>query len=269
MRLVTFAVLVMVGAGTVPASAQTSPQPTILLTIFGGVVSGHGLWTVAKQPLLFGTSQYDTVRISQSIEPTIIAGAGATYFPSPHVGFHIELSYLGLPVDAGCDSVFFHPDAERKNGQTCDDIRQRSADGGAIAIFGGITFRAASRGVISPYARLNLGFVSESRSTIEVAGGYVTANGAFVQEVVSDPQPRRSSVLLGAALGFTRPISPGYQFRWEARDQLVQQARLTGPATIPLPNGGVTGPMASRLYHHFSMILGLDVVLEKKRGRRY
>ena len=115
----------------------------------------------------------------------------------------------------------------------------------------------------------NLGFVSESRSTIEVAGGYVTANGAFVREVVSDPQPRRSSVLLGAALGFTRPISPGYQFRWEARDQLVQQARLMGPATIPLPTGGVTGPIASRLYHHFSMILGVDVVLEKKRGRRY
>ncbi len=271
MRAFVFAMLALSGAWS-QSSAQTGQQPNIILTIFAGAATGHNLWSIAKQPLLVMNSnptQYDTVRLDQSIGSSIIAGASATYFPSPHIGVHVELSYLGLPVDAGCDSVFFHPDVDRKNAQTCDDIRGRSSDGGAIAIFGGVTFRAASRRAISPYARLNLGFVNESRSTIEVVGEYVDASGPHVQEVISDPQPRRTSVLLGAAVGFTRPISPGYQFRWEARDQLVEQARLTGPATVPLPAGGVTGPTASRLYHHFSMILALDVVLEKKRGRRY
>lgn len=271
MRAFAFAVLAVSGAWS-QSLAQTGQESNIMLTIFAGAATGHSLWSIAKQPLLFmGSSptQYDTVRIDQSIGSTIIAGASATYFPSAHIGLHLELSYVGLPVKAGCDSVFFHPDVDRKNAQTCDDIRQQSSNGGAIAIFGGVTFRAASRRAISPYARLNLGFVNESRSTIEVAGQYVISDGAHVQEVVSDPQPRRTSVMLGAAVGFTRPISPGYQFRWEARDQLVQQARLAGPASIPLPSGGVTGPIASRLYHHFSMILGFDIVLEKKRGRRY
>jgi hypothetical protein len=269
MRTFVFVLLALTSLAN-DVAAQTAQQPNIMLTIFGGAGTGHSVWTMAKQPVLVigsNPAQWDTVRLEQSITPSIILGAGATYFPSPHVGLHIELSYLGLPVDASCDSVFFHPDIDRKNAQTCDDIRQRSADGGSIAIFGGATFRAASRGAVSPYARVNLGFVNETRSTVEVSGGYVDASGANVQELVSDPHPRRTSVLFGAAAGFTRPLGPGYQFRWEVRDLIVPMDRLLQPA-VPQA-GGVIGPTATRLYHHFSMILGFDVVLEKKHGRRY
>jgi len=271
MRLATFAILVLVFAATSSAAAQTNQQPTIVLTIFGGYTTGHDLWIVGKQPLqVIGTNpaEYDTLRLSQAIGPSIIAGAAATYFPSAHLGLHVELSYIGLPVNGGCTGpVTYRPDFEEKNKQTCDDIQAKSSDGGAIAIFTGATFRAASRGAISPYARLNLGFVSQSRSTIEMSGGFITSSGVGVREVVSDPKPRRAKVLFGAALGFTRPISPGYQFRWEVRDLIIPLNRLTGPAT-PV-SGAIVGPTATRLYHHFSLILGLDVVLEKKRGRRY
>jgi hypothetical protein len=269
MRLTTFAVLVLAGASS--AAAQTGQQPTIVLTIFGGYTTGHDLWVVGKQPLqLIGSNpaEYDTLRLSQSIAPSIIAGAAATYFPSAHLGLHVELSYMGLPVDGGCTGpAAYRPDAENKNEQTCDDIQAKASDGGAIAIFTGATLRAASRASVSPYVRLNLGFVTQSRSTIEMSGGFVTSGGIGVREVISDPQPRRAKVLLGAALGFTRPISPGYQFRWEVRDLVVPLNRLIGPATAG--QGAIIGPTASRLYHHFSLILGLDVVLEKKRGRRY
>src|SRR2546427_8986020 len=47
----------------------------------------------------------------------------------------------------------FYPDFEEKNAQTCADIQARSADGGSVAMFTGVTFRASSRGSISPYAR--------------------------------------------------------------------------------------------------------------------
>ncbi len=269
MRLATFVVLVLAGASRV--AAQTNPQPTIALTIFAGYGTGHDLWVVGKQPLQVINSnpaEYDTLRLSQAIAPSIIAGAAATYFPSPHVGLHAELSYLGLPVDGGCTGpAVYRPDSDNKNQQTCDDIQARSSDGGSIAIFAGATFRAASRGSVSPYARLNLGIVSQSRSTIEMSGGFVASGGVGIREVVSDPKPRRAKMLLGAAVGFTRPISPGYQFRWEVRDLLIPMNRLTGPA---VPGAGqIVGPMASRLYHHLSLILGLDVVLERKRGRRY
>jgi hypothetical protein len=269
MRLATFAFLAL--AGVSAAVAQTQPQPTILLTIFGGAGTGHQLWVIDKQPLqVLGSNpaEYDTLRLSAEIVPSIVLGAAATYFPSSHVGFHVELSYQGFPVDVGCKGpAVFRPDAENKNEQTCNDIQQRGSDGGSIAVFGGVTFRAASRRSISPYARLNLGVVSQSRSTIEVSGAFVTASGVGVREVVSDPKPRSARVMLGAALGFTRPISPGYQFRWEVRDLIVPLDRLIGPATPG--QGAVIGPTASRLYHHFSLILGLDVVLERKRGRRY
>ena len=32
-------------------AAQSKPQPSIVLTIGAGVVTGHGLWTVDKQPI--------------------------------------------------------------------------------------------------------------------------------------------------------------------------------------------------------------------------
>jgi hypothetical protein len=167
-------------------------------------------------------------------------------------------------VDGHCLGLFYNADPEAKNQQTCDDIQSRSPDGGAIALFSGVTFRAASRGAVSPYARLDLGLVTESRSTVEVSGAFVTSAGEEVREVITDTHPSHAAALLGAAIGFTRPISPGYEFRWEVRDLLVPLRRVTGPAS-PL---GIA-PTASRLYQHFSLALGFDVVLEKKRGRRY
>jgi len=264
MRTVSFALLALCGAWS-QLPAQTNQQPSIMLTIFAGAGTGHDLWTIDKQPLqVIGTSEYDTLQLAQSIEPSIVLGFSATYFPSPHVGLHVELSYVGFPVDASCTGLFYNPDFEQKNAQTCDDIQARSADGGSIAIFTGATFRAASRGSISPYARLNLGIVNQSRSTIEISGGFVTANGVGVREVISDPNPRRVLPVIGPAVGFTRPISPGYQFRWEFRDLILPLERATGPAS-PL----AIAAKASRWYHHFSLVLGFDVVLEKKRGRRY
>ena len=263
MRPATFALLALAGAST--AAAQTQQQPSIVLTIFAGAGAGHGLWTVDKQPLQrLGTPEYDTLRLSNEIGASLILGASATYFPSAHLGFHVELSYIGLPVNGSCTGLFFHPDSENKNEQTCADIHSRSPDGGAIAIFTGVTLRAASSRAFSPYARLNLGLLSQSRSTIAMDGGFVTSSGVGVRQVIGDRNPPRVAVLLGGAAGFTRPISPGYQFRWEVRDLIVPLRRLTGPAN-PL---GV-GPTASKLYHHFSMFLGFDVVLERKRGRRY
>jgi hypothetical protein len=246
-------------------AAQIGQQPNLVLTIFAGAGAGHDLWVVGKQPLQFiGTSQYDTLRLSQAIAPSIIAGIAATYFRDAHLGFHVELSYVGFPVDGGCTGLFFHPDFEEKNAQTCADIQGSGSEGGAIAFFTGVTLRATARRAISPYVRLNVGLIGSSRSTIAMSGEYVTARGVGFREVITDPRSRHAALTFGASAGFTRPISPGYQFRWEVRDLVLAMNRVTRAA-----NGVGIPPTASRLYHHFSLILGLDVVLEKKRGRRY
>lgn len=264
MRHATLGLCVLAVAAT-PLAAQTGEQPSIVLTIFAGAGTGHDLWTIAKQPLqVLGTTEDDTLRLTQSITSSIILGLAATYFPSPHLGLHGEISYVGVPVDGSCTGLFFNPDFENKNAQTCDDIQRTGSDGGAIAIFVGATLRAAARRAVSPYVRVNLGVLNETRSTIEMSGTFVASSSVGVREVISDPKPRHAAPLFGAAVGFTRPISPGYQFRWEVRDLLVSMSRATGPA-----NGLGFPPTASKLYHHFSLVLGLDVVLERRRGRRY
>lgn len=266
LAFVPLALTCALSAPAAPAAAQTGSESNLVLTIFGGTVTGHALWTVAKQPLtVLNTTQYDTLELSRSVASSLVLGAVATYFLSPHVGLHLEMSYLGLPIESGCAGLHYNTDAENKNQQICDDIQARPADGGAIAIFGGVTLRAAPRRTVSPYVRGNIGVVSQSRSTIDVAGAFADGSGAvFERQVIADPSPRRTSLMLGAAAGFTSPLGPGYQFRFELRDVMVSLDRLVGPA-----NGLGIGPVAARRYHHIALTLGLDVVLERKRGRRY
>ena len=267
MRRFPFVLLALTSLPLVPAVAQRGPEANLVLTILAGTITGHSLWTVEKQPLCLGnpcSGLYDTLHLARSINSSTMLGVAATFFPSPHLGFHAEVSYVGLPIDSGCSGVF-NPDAQHTDEQICDDISAQAASGGAIAILGGLTLRAASRRAFSPYVRGSLGLVSLSRSTIEVSGRYLTSGGAVVERVIIvDDTPRRTSPMVGAAVGFTSPIGSGYQFRLEARDILTALDRLIGPA-----NSLGEGPTAKRYYHHFALTLGLDVVLEKKRGRRY
>ncbi|HET9386944.1 MAG TPA: hypothetical protein VFO67_17555 [Gemmatimonadales bacterium] len=269
MRPAPFVILALVVASTV--SAQTKPEPTIALTISAGVVTGHHLWTVEQQPLCVlnpgggCTGTYDTLRISRSISPSLILGASGTYFPWPHLGFHAELSYLGLPIDDTCTPVFLNPDPPSNRGeQMCDNLTAASGTGGAISMFVGATLRAASRKSISPYARFNIGVVNLSTSTTEVVGAYVEAGSVQERQIIEDINGSGTSFMFGAAAGITTPIGTGYQFRLEVRDIINSLTRVTGPAN----NLGVA-PTESKYYHHLGLVMGLDIILERKRGRRY
>jgi hypothetical protein len=74
---------------------------------------------------------------------------------------------------------------------------------------------------------------------------------------------------LALGLGFTAAVAKGYQIRWEVRDNIVGIQRVTGT----LPQSGLVSPTVpphGRVFKHlFSMTLGFDVVLERRRGRRY
>src|SRR5712671_4372887 len=171
-----------------PVAAQTGSEPNLVLTILGGAVTGHDLWTIDKQPLtvLGDPSKYDTLALSRQIGSSLMLGVAATYFPSPHVGVHAEVSYLGLPVDGSCRGVYFHPDSTggmdlHRNQQMCDDIQSQAGFGGAISIFAGVTVRAATRRAFSPYGRASVGFVNQPRSTIEMDAAFVDATGVQVR----------------------------------------------------------------------------------------
>ncbi len=274
MRPFTFVPFALLCALPAPrlAAAQTGAQPNLVLTILGGTVFGHDLWTIGKQPLMVlgAPTEYDTLHLTRVVTSGIVLGVAATYFPSPHLGFHGEISYLGLAFDSTCEPVYLNPDTSggtevRRNGQVCDDISGQIPVGSMISIFGGVTVRAASRGAFSPYLRGGIGFVNQSGSAIDVAGVFLDTDGLYKdRQVIADPEPRHTAGMATLAGGFTSPLGPGYQFRLELRDHVINLLALTGPGSA-----GGASPTASRYHHHFALTLGLDVVLEKKRGRRY
>jgi hypothetical protein len=269
MRSTSFVVLALVAlpaAGVAQGAAQPSSRPSIVLTILAGAVTGHDLWAIPKQPrVVQGTANYDTLAMSRAIGSSLILGASGTYFLTQNVGVHAELSYLGLPLDSSCRLLPpKQADFEDKNQQICDNFHAEAGAGGAIAVFAGVTLRAASQRSFSPYLRGNVGLVSISRSTVEVIGAYVDGAGPQERQIVGDPSPRRRSLMLGLAAGFTTPLSPGYQVRVEFRDIITTLDRLTAPA-----NDLAVAPIGSRTYHHLGLAIGLDIVLEKSRGRRY
>lgn len=278
MRSFAFVPIALTCVLSATAAAQTGQESNLVLTVLAGTSTGHSLWAVGKQPLcVFDavnqcTSQYDTLGLSRSVGSSFVLGAAATYFVSPHVGLHLEMSYLGLPVESGCTALLLNPDPtgpggteQRRNGQLCDDIQAQAAQGGTIAIFGGVTLRAASRRTFSPYVRGNVGVVNQPHSSISMSGLFVSGNGSVIERlVVADPSPRSTALMFGGAVGFTAPLGPGYQFRFEVRDVLTSMERLLGAV-----NGLGVGQTATRTYHHVALTLGLDIVLERKRGRRY
>jgi hypothetical protein len=273
MRFFAFVSLLCLLSTARPAVAQRGEEPNLVLTIVGGTVIGHQLWTIDKQALSkLGSSptEYDTLRLSRAVTSGLVLGAAATYFPSPHVGFNAEVSYLGLGFESTCEPVYLHPDSAggsidlRRNGQVCDDISAQISVGSMISIFGGVTLRAAARGTFSPYVRGGIGFVNQTASSIDVSGAFFDGLTFNQRQVILDPKPRHTDAMAALAAGFTSPLGPGYQFRLEVRDHIINLIKLTGPGSAA---GG--SPTASGYYHHIALTLGLDIVMEKKRGRRY
>jgi hypothetical protein len=71
--------------------------------------------------------------------------------------------------------------------------------------------------------------------------------------------------MLGIGAGVTAAIGPGYQLRWEVRDNITGVQRVTAAT----PEARVIPPHEVTYKHLFSMSIGFDVVLERRRGRRY
>jgi hypothetical protein len=251
-------------------SAQRGAMPTLVFTIFGGFYTGHTLWTVGKQPLCIQatgacTPERDTIALSRTISGGLAAGLAGTYYHSPHFGLQFELALISLSLEGGCDSVFSNPDLEQKNMQACRYFASASSPMSAITGLLGATFRTASRSPISPYFRGSIGFFTYSRSTVEAQGVFFFQNGnGAVKPFIIDDEPKRTSFSAAAAVGFTFQLAPGYLFRFELSDVVGTFERAAGPA-----NAIGQAPTDTKTYHHFGLTMGLGVVLERQRGRRY
>ena len=251
-----------------PARGQEGPQSRLMLSLFGGISTGSSLWTVNRQPVFNNLGNTDTVRLVRRLQPGIMFGASGTLFPSPYFGVHGEIAFLGLGLENRCQMIFTDP-AVGNLGYTvdaCDDITTTDGSATTGAFFVGAVARAAPRGFASPFLRVMGGITTRSSSTSEVVGRYLNSSGTVTGLVIiNDPDGGGISPAFAVAAGVMIALGPGYQLRLEIRDHLLMVDRLTGPAD-PLT---LLAPSENALKHNFALTVGLDIVLEQRRGRRY
>ena len=262
-------------------AAQTPGEPRLFLSVFGGYRSGQQVWVLHDQPFaVFSASGdsavraggYDTLDLERRLDPSFVVGAAGAYFPEPNVGFAAEVVFLGMSVEGRCAIRQSQPpQAGDIDPELCASLQGESVPTSAVGLSLGLVGRVNPGGATSPYVRLDAGVVARTRSTIEMTGTFTGASGApVVASVVEDPHPRTTDVHVTVGAGLALAAGTGYQLRIEGRDVIARLDRVTGLAD---PNNSATGslvpPHRARLFHNLVFTVALDVIFEKRRGRRY
>lgn len=249
-------------------AAQQGAQSSLVLSIGLGVHTGHGLWTIPSQPLSVINSNplvYDSLRLVRKISPGVTATVSGTLFPSSHVGVNGSVTFLDMSMENSCTPVApYQGDFQQRNQQLCENLDGSVSSNSAILLGLGVTLRAAPRGGTSPYVRAGLGYAIYGSGTIGVVGNYVVGGQLFSRQVIAEESAKPGSFTGQFGVGITQPFASGYQLRLEVRDDIMALERATGPANAL---GQLTTDVG--WYHHWGLTIGLDIVLERKRGRRY
>lgn len=256
----------ILGSCTLPAAAAgqaTGDQARLVFTVSIGAVGGKDLWSVDRQPVQF-TPTADTFRLDRRIRSTLGVGFGGAYFPGDNLGFTAEGFLLGLGFEDNCRHVFSSGSTDAA--AVCQSIQGKKKAATSVVLSGGTIFRLRGRQLVSPYARVNLGLAFSTQSSIRMLGEHPTISGFPATKVVyADDHNSRVDPSLALGLGFTAAVAKGYNLRWEIRDNIVGVSRVTGS----VPVSDVVPPHERAFKHLFSMTVGFDVVLERKKGRRY
>jgi hypothetical protein len=177
--------------------------------------------------------------------------------------------FLGMSLDTRCAiRRYDQADSADINPELCGNIAGTGVPMSAVQFSAGMIFRATPNKSATPYVGLSGGFVTRARGTVETDGAFVdNAGGLNSFPVIADDKATRSDLSAQLAAGIMVPLGPGYQIRLEGRDiytRLDYVSGLADPTEVPLHP-----PHAARYNHHLVFAIGLDVVLERKRGRRY
>jgi hypothetical protein len=262
-----------------PAAAQSADTPNLVLTMFGGYRMGHQLWTLHSQPFVVidyvannldsVPGHYDTLDISRQVTPSFVLGLTASYFRGRHLGVEAEMVFLGMSLESRCGIRRYDAaDSADINPQLCANITGATVAMSAVQFSAGIVLRATPNKAATPYLGLSGGFVTRARGTVATDGAFLDNAGNLNSfPVIADDKATRSDLSAQLAAGIMVPLGPGYQIRFEGRDvytRLDYVSGLADPTQVPLHP-----PHAAHYNHHLVFAIGLDVVLERKRGRRY
>jgi hypothetical protein len=243
---------------------RTADQARLVFTVGFGQNSGGGtLWSIGNQPF-FATAPADTLAVARRFRSSLSALLSGTYFPGDHLGFSAEAMLIGLGTSDGC-RIVSHPSGSGMTSDLCTTINgaERAATAAELSV--GVVYRVLSHEPVHPYVRLNAGLAITQESLIKTEGTVNTPDGPAALTLYDDQQPTRVHPYLGAGLGVIAVIGAGYQMRFEVRNNYVRVPTVTGPTVLQNQEPSRTTVGKNLL----SFVVGFDVVLERKRGRRY
>lgn len=268
LRSVLLLPLAFAAAGPLAAQA-TRDQSRLVFNVGIGYTGGTDLWRVTGQPVSDRSSlpaRLDSLTITRRTRPGLTFGVKGIYFRGDNFGITGEASLLGLGTSDECTRTYADPPPSLDNQEICTSIDQGEQPASAAHVAGGAIFRIASRRTISPYVRGAAGIVFTNHSYTAVTGTFVNSDNDLVDKIIY-PADGNTRLNLAAtlALGLTAALDRGYQLRWEVRDHLVGLPRVTGPSVLD----GIAPPTGTRYRHVLSIEVGVDILLERRRGRRY
>jgi len=238
-----------------------------MLTLGLGMNSGGGtLWSVGNQPFITN-GETDTLAISRQFRRSLNVVFSGTYFPGPNLGFRGEAMLIGLGTRDACRIVA--GGASRETSDLCGSLNRSERSATAASLSVGMVYRAWSRSVVHPYLAVHGGIVITQQSFLKTTGEVVpdTNNPTMVADLTlyDDADADKLHPYLGLGGGIVAVIAPGYQIRFELRDNYVRIPAVRGPTIRQNlePRRTTVGK------HLLSFAVGFDVVLERKRGRRY
>lgn len=252
--------LLLAGGFATAAAQRTGDRPQLIFTIFGGYIAESGLWSVPSQPVFFENAA-TTLAVTRGISPTIAGAVATTYYPRDKLGLTAEAFFTSLGLDDSCRIV---SGGSPTITEACADIDGQAKSASAVAVSVGGMFRISSREFISPFVRASVGLLFTNQSSL-LTQGVSPSNGFALVRLYDDNAQTRVRPSLNLGVGATVALSRGYHLRWEVRDNIAGIERVSGAT----PQFGQIPPHETVYKHLFGVMIGLDVVLERRRGRRY
>lgn len=247
-----------------PLTAQArSDQSRLSIGVGVGYNGGTDLWSVTGQPIAAQLA-VDTASIGRKIRPTIGITFIGTYYPNDRVGYTGELHLVGLGYEDRC--TLQTNTGSGPNAEVCNNLKGAQTPGTAVSATIGTLFRPFPWSDVQPYVRANVGLLVSQQSAIRVKSSWIEDSTAIHTYFVFDDDHPASVAPVGAlAAGFTAFVGRSYQMRVEAKDNFISVEEVTG--TVDSQGDQPTSQRA--LHQVFSFSIAFEVVLEKRRGRRY
>lgn len=252
--------LVMLPCLTI-AGQRTNDESRMVVGITGGYIGGTDLWAV-DQPVANNNGQPDLFKLGRSLRGNITVGGHLTYYPRPSWGITGEVVYLGLGTRDRC--ALAAPSSDIFNRLACASLEGKDRAASAVAIMGGGIWRPVPRGDIQLYLKAQAGLALVPRSTTTVTA-FFGADNDFALPIYQEDGSKAVTPIGAAAFGFATAPNRGYQFSIEFRATAARIQVVDGPAPVSV----FAPPISSKWTILPTITAGFEIVLERRRGRRY